>query len=298
MSYTWNYVPYSTIADYADIQIKCTSPIIFSNSGAKGKGLRITSKTTGSTSTVRFDETSSAFALIIGDVNRTVEEITLWQWKFKHGYYWKVGGDTLKGFAVGGNDIDESSSHTSLGKKLGDCSSVAKTLTVNIDGSNYNIVFNENFTSQTNTYVISKITAVIGSVADVDVYAVGFEYYPQFEGVKILKNIETTAILAGMAVTIDDYQGIKKAISADNFDGVCLDACANGQFGRVLTRGQLYSAAITNQRFRLLDVGLVSISKGSGFGISGTQAGYFDINATPKVLFAYRNNELQIKTRY
>ncbi len=292
-SYQWYYTAFSVWADYANCMIKCSSkPLLFYNGNPKGKGLRITSKSAGALSTVRFNENSSAFEAIIGDKNRVVEETTLWQWKFKYGYYFKDGGDTLKGFAVGGKDIDEGTTHTSLGKKLGDCTVVNKILTIIIDGSTYNVTFNENYTAQNNAYVISKITSVIGTVADVDTYSPGFEYYPQFDGMKVVMNTDATAILKGMAISFDGDSGVKKATSSDNFSGIALDDAAPGQTIRCITSGRIFGAGTGANRFKILDIDAISTTKGIKFGVSTTNPGFFDRDEPNKVLESYDNEAI------
>ena len=131
-------------------------------------------------------------------------------------------------------------------------SGTSKTLTVTIDGTPYNIVFNTDLTAQTDEYVIGLIDAVIGAVADTDIYAVGLEYYPKFKGTAIKINADTTAILAGMGVVFNGTTGVKIATNADgHIDGIALDNFAVGQEGRII-EGGLYLLLIhrVNQDLR------------------------------------------------
>jgi len=284
----------SISANHAHFKIKSSNlPVLVFNSIKYGLGLRIKSKSTGTGSTVRFDQTSTAFNSIIGNSLNAIEELTNWLTILQYGYEYKSGGVGLSGYAIGWNDIDDGTTHTSLGKKLGDCSSVNKTLTVIVDGTSYNVVFNTNMTDSTNDQVIALITAVIGTVADVDTYAVGCEYYPDFKGMKVLKNMDNTAIIAGMGCnsqqnSADNYNP-NCAIRATNASGRCdyisLDSIAPGQLGRFIPKGSLICSSYANTRFKILDViPNSSTNEGIELGISTTQPGYFDRNASPKFL--------------
>ena len=296
-------------ADHAEIDVIMSDadPIVIDNSAMTGSGLRIKSKSTGATSTVTFDQTSTAFALIIGNSNESTETVNRYNRTQIYGYQYKKGGQGLSGYAIGTLDIGQylvglsSNKYIgALGKRLGDCSSVNKTLSVIIDGTTYNIVFNKNYngTSDTvaptysNTQIISEIVAVIGTVAVVDEYVVGKDYYPQFNNVKNMSNSDTTEVLAGMGVVFISTKNFRKALNSDNrIDGICLDDGRVGDECRVITRGELYSF-YTSQRFSVSEVSSATRIISTQLGISTTIPGKFDVAATPKLLIAKRDNVL------
>lgn len=298
-----NYKGYLPIAatsvssDYSWIKIKMNKHILFNNvSFTNGLGLRIKSKSTGVASIVSINPTCTAFNSIIGISTLAINVENGNCWNTTYGYFYKNGGVGLSGQLVGGIDIDSATPHTSLGKKLGDCSITNKTLTLTIDGTTYNVVFNTNLTSSTNAQVIALITAVIGSVADVDTYSIGREYYPDFDGVLKQINADTTAILKGSGVIFLTSGSMRLALNSDNrIDGICLDDVAVGSRGRVLTKGSLYSLYKANlQRFTINSVQTTTVAIGTEFGISAATAGLFDSTAIPKLLRAIDTDIIKI----
>ena len=297
ISYSFYYDNGSVLADYGEVRIRSNQkPLLFNNASAlKGQGLRVKSKSTGVSSKVSFSETSTAFNVIIGDSNQIVEVENNQLNKTIFGYQYKDGGVGLNGYAIGSLDIDEANTSrtNSLGVMLGDCSTVNKTLTLDVDSTTYNVVFNENFTSQNNAYVIAKIVAVIGTVADVDAFYVGHEYYPEFNDMSNMINSDTTAILKGMGIVFTSSTQMRRATNSDNrIDGICLYDTVIGEKGRVVKKGRVYSNA-TTQRFRTLEDDTVSRNFGSELGISATD-GVFSLISTPKLLRCVETNVLEI----
>tara|TARA_B110000046_G_scaffold90527_1_gene98496 strand:- start:102 stop:2789 length:2688 start_codon:yes stop_codon:yes gene_type:complete len=285
------------LSDYGEVRIRSNhKPLLFMNSATLlGQGLRVKSKSTGVASKVSFDETSTAFNVIIGDSTKVVEVENSQLNKTIFGYQYQNGGVGLSGYAIGGLDIDEANTArtNSLGIMLGDCSTVNKTLTLDVDSTTYNVVFNEDFTSQNNAYVIAKIVTVIGSVADVDEFYVGNEYYPNFNDMSNMTNNDSTAILKGMGVVFTSKLEMRRATNSDNrIDGICLYDTVVGERGRVMKKGRLYSNH-TSMRFKALEDDTVSRPYGSELGISATD-GVFSLSSTPKLLRAFDTNNLEI----
>jgi len=291
------YHSFVATADHCGIELTADIlPIAFANNEIKGAGLRIVSKSTGVDSIVIIDHTSSAFNSIVGVAADTILKKTRWGNDYQYGYEWRNGGVGMSGYAIGHIDVDENNTARTngLGALLGDCSSVNKVLSVNIDGTDYDITFSQNHTAQTNAQVIAIIDAVISAVADVDVYAVGQEYYPDFRGNEIRLNTDSTAIKAGMGVIRYGVRGVKVAANGDNhIDGIALDDFAVGQEGRIITGGYIYAFA-ESKRFKILEVSSATRNVGDELGISEAQAGYFDISASPKLLRAVEENILEI----
>jgi hypothetical protein len=289
------YTTYSTLADYMDFNLKLTTPPIpYFNTHTKGKGLKIESKSQGVSSSVKFDENSTAFNSIIGNSNVLVESRNYALNKTQFGYQWKNGGIGLNGYAIGGLDIDSANTAKTngLGVLLGNCATVNKTLTVIVDGTTYNIVFNENFTAQNNAYVIAKITAIIGTVANVTEFCPSSEYYPDFGSMESLLNEDTTAILKGMGI-VYTTNGMRRALNSDNrIDGICLYDTVIGEYGKCIKQGVIYTSN-SAQRFSIAEDVNASRSVGSELGISAT-AGVFSLTSTPKLLRAIETNIVQI----
>lgn len=297
-------------ADRVEIEVimKDNSPLPVSNNTLTGKGLKITSKTIGTSSSVAFDETSSAFPLIISTGVNSVSYINKYLREVVYGYEKFKGGNWLSGYAIGSLATDEigvGSAHniyvSSLGKRLGDCSTVNKTLTIIIDGTSYNIVFNKNYngtttaaaSNYTNAQIIAEITAVIGSVATVEEYVVGKDYYPLFKGNTIKTNGDTTEILVGMGIVFISAGEIRKATNADGrIDGIALDNCVVGGTTRIITCGQIYTRN-SGQRFAIQQSANTATTYGTKLGMSAT-AGIFEINATPTLLSGVGANIVEI----
>lgn len=295
--------------DHAEFQVIAdTSPKAVNNHLLNGKGLRITSKTTGASSTVRFDETSTAFNLIAGNSLSTYEFENRYFRKEIYKYQYKDGGNSLKGYAIGGLDIGEDGKGsnsaiyiTNLGKRLDDCSTVNKTLSVLIDGVNYNVVFDKNYngTSETvlpnysNATIIAEIVAVIGGVADVEEYVVGSDYYPQFNDTITSINEDSDEILSGMGVVFSSIGKMRKALNSDNrIDGVCLYDCRVGDKSIVIKKGEIFSNFIA-RRFKIQEISTATRLVGVQLGMSAT-AGVFDVLASPKLLITTSTDIVKI----
>ena len=263
----------------------------------KGYCLLFESLTTGSSSTVRFDETSTAFPLIIKDKNYVTGNDTTDEFgeNYYLGYDYRNGDVDISGYANGRLDIgmdavgiNQTKYVKSLGKRLGDCSSVTKSLVVIVNGTPYTIVFNKNYigagttdtvqSTYTNAQIIAEIMAVIGGVCTVSEFSVGCEYFPEFTD--YVTNVKTSeTILKGMAVYSDNGI-IRRALSTDKrIFGISLDNIVSGYQGRILTKGYIR----TNQtyRFSTLQESYVAIVKGEELGISAT-AGKLSKTATIK----------------
>lgn len=298
-------------ADHAEIDIDMfnSSPIPFGNSSLSGYGLKIESKTTGSASTVSFDQTSTAFNVIIGNSVESTDIINRYGRNQIYGYQYKSGGQALKGYAIGTLDIGQYVVGLAqiyyigaLGKRLGDCSVVNKTLTVIIDGTTYNIVFDKNYNgtantvapTYSNTQIINEIKAVIGSVANVTEYVSGMDYYPNFKDNQLMINNDTTEVLAGMGIVFTSGSTFRKALNSDSkIDGICLDDARIGDEARVIISGEIYSQSY-GTRFQANEVTTITHAIGTQLGISVSTPGKFDSTASPKVVKVVRANVLKI----
>jgi len=299
-------------ADHSETQLIVADllPIPFDNSAMRSRGLKFISKSVGASSIISFTESATAFDIIIGNSLENYEIINRYNRPQIYGYQYKNGGNGLSGYAIGGLDIQSAGVGisdikyiTPLGKRLGDCSIVNKTLTIIIDGITYNIVFNKNYngTANTlppnfsNTQIITEITDIIGNFADVEEYSVSADYYPQFKGVLNMVNADASEVLKGMGVVFLGQKTFRKALNSDGYiDGICLDNGIIGDECRVIEKGKLH-ALNSAQRYSTLEVTNAVRNVGNELGISVSQAGYFDLSASPKVLIATQINVLKIK---
>lgn len=270
--------------NHADYRItgQGNTPLLY-EPALRGFALRVTSKSTGTTSTARFDPNSSAYAILIKD-NKYAGDYTD-DHNVNHGEYaYKDGYTGFSGWAIGKLDVGEEAVGLtadqyvkSLGKRLGDCSVTTKTLGIIIDGTTYSVVFNKNYvgaglasTAQSdynNTQILAEINAVITAVATADLWAVGNDYYPEFTDV--MSRVRCSEIIAkGMCVSMDGIF-VRKSLSTDSkIYGIALDNANSGEMLRVLIKG--YIRTVETNRFSTLQETYVAIVKGDSLGVSPT----------------------------
>lgn len=176
--------------NYANFRVKGEKNIpIFFNNRVAGKALMVKSKSTGLTSKVRFDTSSTAYTSIISNPYNYWGVLGHPERFIQDKYVAFDGAIGLSGYAIGGKSIIEGNAgngvayQCSLGKRLGDCSTTNKTLGIIIDGTNYNVVFNKNYTAMTNAQIITEINDVIGTFATASEYNIGGDYYAEFTDV-------------------------------------------------------------------------------------------------------------------
>ena len=268
--------------------------------------LRFVSKSTGASSTVRFDPASTAFSAVIGDPLKVAVSKDRYLRDSQYGYSYSDGAGDVSGVAYSGLDIlsTVSSVHRrSLGKRLGDCSIVNKTLTVIVDGVSYNVVFNKNYNgtssttaaSYTNAQILAEIVAAVGAVCDVTLYGLGVDYYPEFDGVAQITNASgSTAIRAGMGYVLT---GLGEAVAATGTDvyisGIAIDTIKHGGIGRGITKGQIYTRS-TGQRFSLNESDATSKAVGTLMGISAASPGVFSVDSPNKTVRVVRPGVAEI----
>ncbi|MDI9863497.1 hypothetical protein QM480_04130 [Flectobacillus sp. DC10W] len=274
-----------TYYDTADFRLygSGNSPFLY-EPALRGIALRIKSKSKGTNSKVRIDPTCSAFDLIIKDNKYIGDYVDYFGVSIQSGYAFRDGDNGLSGFAIGRLDVGEEGITInknlyvkSLAKRLGDCSTNNKTLTVTIDTLTYNIVFNKNYTGVgvtetmlpafTNQQIVDEIKAVIGNVADVDLWGVGNDYYPEFTDVLSIQK-STEVIFKGMAVVVDGGLARKAKNTDEKIFGIALDDFLTGGKGRILMKG--YIRTDETKRFSTLQENYTVVNKGEQLGISST----------------------------
>ncbi|MFX5277493.1 hypothetical protein ABTC66_08210 [Acinetobacter baumannii] len=242
-------------------------PFLFDNK-VNGYCLRFKTTATGPGNSIRFDKTSSAYPLLIKN-NQANTDVSLYvdSRDYIDGYIVQDGTAGLAAQAWGCKDLTETAAfadsgvvYTSMGKRLGDCSTSNKTLGVVINGVTSTVTFNKNYTAMSNAAILAEINAAL-SGATVDLYAYGRDYYPMMSDVaETVYNSGITYIPKGSVVSKSSGT-VKLANANDKVYGVALDdipvmtttaeGLKKGQ-GRVLKRGYIY-ADQTKAHFVLAD---------------------------------------------
>lgn len=204
----------------------------------RGRALRISSNNVAGASTVRVSGTAAN--VLFGKV---IE---------------KDFGFGVKGYAYG--DLDNSgilaglasnvTVTNSLGRRLGDCSTVNKTMSVTINGGAPVVIgFNIDYTAVANSTILTSINAALGSAATADLYNVAAgEVYPQMVGkqLTLVNNSDSVTIPAWSALCYDtDKSKVRLMTSADSaskFVGFNPFAIGPKKSGRVLWEGILHKS--------------------------------------------------------
>lgn len=238
-------------------------PFLFTNN-VRGDSLRFISKSTGVNSKIRITPTGDAYLALIKNPRQNADvSLYLPETLFIDGYIVQDGTPGLSGWANGCVDIspevyayDNGVNYTRMGVRLGDCSTINKTLTVNVDGTDYNIVFNKDYTNVSNADILAEMNAVLSDVATVNLWYYGLSYYPEMPDVsEIVYNASTTEFIPKGTVLKKVQGRVSPATDGDIIAGVALDdipvyqsvqGVTSGR-GRMLKRG--YISTNVNQAF-------------------------------------------------
>lgn len=150
-----------------------------------------------------------------------------------------AGAGGIKGYAYGWFDCAGK-----LGQRLGNCTSVNKTLTISVNGgSAVNVVFNADYTSSSDAAILAMINGVLGSTATASLYAIGERYRPAFtDEERLLINLSAVGIPMGSACAYTSDRAIRLMTNADPveiFAGIAWEDIYPAGYGRVKTRGYL-----------------------------------------------------------
>ena len=268
--------------NYVTIKGHSELPFGYLTENSTSAVLKITSKTTGANSSVRFDKTSSAFDILIkGSYKTDYTENT----GVVHvdGYHYRDGVDVLPGFAMGELALD-TARICSMQNRLGDCSVNNKSLVVVIDGTSHTIVFNQNYTNYSDEQMLNVFNDVIGEVATIELYNWGADYFPEIVPLLTHKmNNTQEAILCGMGVQITSG-GILKATTDAEVDALAIEDIVPGYYGRVVKRG-LFSIFKEDHHHVCLE----TYPQTENDKYTQAFQGYFGIGATPGV-FVKKNS--------
>ncbi|MDQ9997468.1 hypothetical protein RFZ46_06400 [Acinetobacter baumannii] len=229
-------------------------PFLFDNN-VNGFCLRIKTAATGAGNTIRFDKASSAYPILIKN-NQANTDVNLYvdSRDYLDGYIVQDGTVGLPALAFGCKDLGDTAAdlerptvYTSMGKRLGNCSSVNKSLGVIINGTTFTVTFNKDYTSMSNTAILAEINAALTG-ATADLYAYGRDYYPMMTDVAETVYNNTSSYIPKGSVVTKSKGTVKLANGNDKVFGVALDdipvmsttatGMTKGQ-GRVLKRGYI-----------------------------------------------------------
>lgn len=263
MPTTLDYQP----ASHAEIEVSGygNTPFVFRISDF-GRALKIASASqSGSSIAV----SGSAVAVLFGEVNSF------------------AGFTNLPGYVHGSVDVSSAGVGptsnlfiTSLGKRLGDCTTVNKVLTVAVDGAApLTVTFDQDYTNATNAAILAAINAVLGSAASATEYALGNRYRPNIrDEEKSLQNSSAVGIPMGSVLAYDgSYKRVRLMTAADAaslFAGIAWEDIYPSGWGRVKTSGYLPVSDIRRSDGAALVFGAtMSVSATPGIAMSGGSQG-------------------------
>jgi hypothetical protein len=261
---------------FVAIKGRADYPIGYQTANSTSAVLKITSKTAGSGSSVRFDKTSSAFNTLIKGIYKTdyTENTGI---VHVDGYHYRDGADVLKGYAMGELALD-TNRIVSIQNRLGDCSSSNKELVVTVDGTDYTITFNQDYTNYTDEQMLEVFTNVLNSVADVELYNWGADYFPEITpSLTHRRNNSGAAILCGMGVHVTSY-GISKATNDSEVDAIAIEDIVPNCYGRIVRKAILSIFEADHHH-----VCLNTYPQTDNDKYTQAYQGYFGIGSTPGV---------------
>jgi len=231
------------------------------------KMFTITSNSLGTSSTIR----------VSGDA---VDDLML------NAHYFD-GAVDINGYVYG----ELNTAFITLGQRLGDCSVINKTLIIDVDGGvSQTIAFNEDFTAQTNDYILNFINiSLTGALASTTYQYIETFYPKEINNLKKYKNNEIVSIFQGMAVKQDDSFSIKKMLNTDlasDFLGIAMENIVPGGWGDVKIKGVI-------QEERLNMSATTTAIFGDVFGISST-AGKVVEGGSPIILKCIYDGQLKL----
>lgn len=265
-------------------------PFLFNNA-VEDSCLRFKTTATGVSTSIRFDKNSSAYPLLIKNNRLNTDKSAYMGRDYIDGYIVQDGSVDMSAQAWGCRDVSErvyiydgSTNFTSLGKRLGDCSTSNKTLGVIINGTTNTVTFNKDYRSMTNAQIITEMNGQL-SGATVSLYSYGRDYYPELSDVtEVVYNTGATYIPKG-SVIAKSGGSVRLAQDGDKVYGIALDdipvvrldasGAKKGQ-GRVMKRGYMSlnqshahfalsdnQGAVTGSRFKTVNGQLVSDANGT-----------------------------------
>jgi hypothetical protein len=259
------------------------SPAVYQGRNDWGRALKIESANTGSGSSVVVS--GDAVPVIMGTVTQ------------------RDGSGGIKGYSYGYHDVSGSGTGPSLtliitkiGQRLGDCTSVNKTLTVAVDGgAPINIVFNANYTAVDNATMLATINSALGAAATASLYDVGGRYRPSFtDEEQTLWNNQATGFLMGSVLAWDGGRTAVRLMTSTDpaslFAGVAWEDIYPGTYGRVKTKGWLTIADV-------LRTDAVAFAYGDTFSVDAAAPGQVYKGGSQGLLMGIRTDAVQVAAK-
>lgn len=189
---------------------------------------------------IMYDTTKSAYTAIIKGENIIGGSSDI---IFENGQAYKKGGIGFSAWCLGLLPVMETSQDatTKLGVRLGDCSTTNKVLGFTIDGSDYSITLDKDYTSMSNDAIVADFNTKLSVLAvpcTADLYSISAETYMQLDSVINLKNLSGKDIVKGLAVKRNSY-GFDLATNDDECIGILLDDAIENGVARILTKGYI-----------------------------------------------------------
>lgn len=270
--------PNKQYADHTEIQIFISGlkqPLGYLSS-LRGRALKIESGDGSFTAANTVRVSGSASDAIFGVSGRYIQKDLGYGVASYVSSYWDISG-------IGVGDIGTTQVNNTIGRRLGDCSSVSKRLSVSINGAApVNIDFSSDMRTVSNEDIILTINGVLKTVATASIYDVSkYEYYPEMNGFQntFFNNSSTVTIPAWSPLKYDSEGGftVKTSVKvvelsdlASSFIGFNPFPIPPKSLGRVLTRGVLHRS--TQAR------GLSPVVNGQAISLSATVAGNLQTN--------------------
>lgn len=249
----------------ADVTIAGTDRIGYTTD-TRGRAVRLTSATATS---ARIGLSGSAVSALFGSAPTH-----------------RPGGGSLESAVYGWPDVSGipvglSSNVTvnnTMGRRLGDCSSASKTLTVSVGGNSATVTFDQDYREVSNATILAAMNSALDGLVTADLADPTWElHYPDFPD-RQATLIAASTIRRGQAVkrTASGLAPIGTSDPADSLYGIAVEQGAPGALVRVITRGAF------DQRIL---AGLSSdIPDGATVYLSDTTAGAFALTGTRPAL--------------
>jgi len=264
-------------------------PLLHLPINSKGRVLKITSNSTSTSSTVRFDDSSSAFPILVKGVD-SIDYTDRNGTVGIDGYNYNDGAESLNGWARGELALDIGTI-ADLSSRLGDRTSSPISLGIIIDGTTYTVTFNADYTSFTDQQILDVIDVALSGNGVASLYDWGADYHAEFpkcmsEG----RNLSTYTIKNGMGIKLDN-SGIYPAETNADVDAIALDDIKPDSFGRYATKELLYTYDSNRYFIKLENQG--NVTKGTKLSI-GSNRGVFVVDNTTGILEAIYSNTIEI----
>lgn len=165
-----------------------------------------------------------------------------------------------------------------IGRRLGDRSLTPVYLVVTVGGETRTVTFDQNYTTQSNATIMTKINQALSGMAQANEYQIPQnEYYPSFPDREIIRTASGPQAVARWIAVVPRGAGKVDAatVSASAADvvGISLVRMIPGVSGRILTSGYLH-------RSQLSGLTGTTIPSGATIYLSNVNSGQFALSGT------------------